>query len=724
MKIKFGILFYIFIACMSVSIAQAVELIYVTSSPQQSYAAQVLKKALLQKGYSLEKSNNGFVISLNINAKLLESEAFSVLPGATKITITGGDDRGIIYGSFAVAEAISNGTRLENITSIHEKPNYPLRAVKFDLPWDTYRHSLALDLHMETCKSLDYWKAFLDMMAENRLNSLSLWNLHPYPFMIKPKNFPEASPFNDVEMKTWKALFSGIFKMAGERAIEVYIIPFNIFVSPEFSKAHNVNMNNLDHQFFVSGDTSELVKRYTRECVTQMLQEYPGITGMGLTLGEGMGGMSPQQRENWMRETIIEGMRLSGRKLKLVHRIPFSSTTGSLGVTSIETEQLTRKAIEEEGAFSFLQPPIYADLKYNWSHALSTPTLVKVHGGKLYDTYFKPEPKNYKITWTARNEDIFCLRWGVPDFVRAHVAENNQSYTGGYFIGSETYIPAKDYFTSPGIKKTWKYAFERQWLYYKLWGRLLYNPGTPDAVFEAAFTRRYGQAGKLLLQASALAGKTPLRLASLFDFTMDLTLYSEGFMALDNAIKRVEYISINRLIKQPVTDPNYISVKDYVATIAAGDSFASQKITPVILINMLERDCHSALLLVKTIQTKGNTALMFEVADIKVWSNMGLHFAEKLKAAVALETYRISGGEANKQMAINHLKKALQYWDAIIAITRPLYNDMPLVHYSEQNGVRSKENQSLLFHWEKIRPEVAKDISIATSSMVDAGTKN
>ena len=34
---------------------------------------------------------------------------------------------------------------------------------------------------------------------------------------------------------------------------------------------------------------------------------------------------------------------------------------------------------------------------------------------------------------------------------------------------------------------------------------------------------------------------------------------------------------------------------------------------------------------------------MFEVADIKAWANMGLHFAEKLKGAVALQTYRCKG---------------------------------------------------------------------------------
>jgi hypothetical protein len=712
-----------FILCLFIAIpigfTQSVNVIYTKTSAQSTYAARMLEKALVNKGYTIATgTKDDFEIKLLVNSKKLTSEAFTVETATYKITITGGDDRGLIYGSLSVAEDIRNDTRLGKIQPRNEQPHYSLRAVKFDLPWDTYRHSYALDLHLETCKDTNYWKSFLDMMAENRLNSLSLWNLHPYTFMIKPKNFPEASPFNDAEMKEWKKLFTSIFRMAKERAIDTYIIPFNIFVSPEFSKAHNVNMDNLNHHFYVKGDTSALVKRYTRECVTQMLQEYPDITGMGLTLGEGMGEMSPQQREDWMRETIIEGMRLSGRKLKLIHRIPFSSTTSSMGVTSIDTEKLTRKAIDEEGEFSFLQTPVYADLKYNWSHAHSTPKLVKVHGGKLYDTYFVPEPKNYKISWTARNEDFFCLRWGVPDFVRAHIAENNQTFVGGYFIGSETYIPAKDYFTNPTIKVNWKYAFERQWLFYKIWGRLLYNPATPDAIFQAEFTRRFGKEGENLLKASALAGTTPLRLASLFDFTFDLTLYSEGFMAIDNDVKRLEYISVDKLINQPVTAPDYVSVKDFVDKTLSGGNFASAKITPPVLISMLERDCKAALDLVKNINTTNNTALMFEVADIKTWANLGLHFAEKLKGAIALQTYRTKGVAENKKIAINHLEKALGFWDVVVGITRPIYNNMPLVHLSEQNGERTKENQYLEFHWEKLRPDVARDIEIAKNAVV------
>lgn len=702
----------------SVAISQPVTIKYNKASLQSTYAAGKLEKALLLKGYTSTNAKGAAVIELSVSARQLGDEAYSIGVIGKQINVTGGDERGMIYGALSLAEEVSNGARLERIKSRSEKPHYTLRAIKFDLPWDTYRHSDALDLHYETCKDLNYWKAFLDMMIENRFNALSLWNLHPYTYMIRPKNFPEASAYTDSELKEWQTLFKGIFRMAKERAIDTYIIPFNIFVSPEFSKAHNVNIDNLQHDFFVKGDTSELVKRYTRECVTQMLQEYPEITGMGLTLGEGMGGMAPEQREEWMEETIIEGMRLTGRKLKLIHRIPFSSTTGSLGVTSIETEKLTRKVIDKQGNYSFLKSPIFADLKYNWSHAHSTPKLVKVHGGKLYDTYFKPEPENYKITWTARNEDFFCLRWGVPDFIRAHITTNNQSYVGGYMIGSETYIPAKDYFTKLGIGRNWKYAFERQWLFYMLWGRLLYNPKTADAAFQSAFISRYGNEGKNLLKAFSLAGKTPLRLGSLFDFTMDLTLYTEGFMALDDKVKRVEYISVDRLISQPVTDPDYVSVADYISAISSGTSFAANKVTPPLLASMLERDCNEALAVVKDINISGNPALLFEVADVKIWANMGLHFSEKLKGAVALQNYRKKGGEENKQNAINHLEKALKYWDELVRISRPIYNDMPLVHYSEQNGVRSEENKHLTFHWEKIRPDVAKDVEIAKNADV------
>lgn len=701
--------------CISKGFAQNVYLDYDQSLPEANYTARKLITALSDKGYSIsrERSQNDFQISFAVQSEE-DPEAYKIVVKGNEISVIGGDHRGMIYGGLSLVESLQNGIALKDIQSQSEKPHFPLRAIKHNTSWYSYRPSSALDLHYETLRDEKYWEAFMDMMAENRFNSLSIWNLHPFVFMIQATNFPEASPFNEEEMKEWKQLHQAIFRMAKERAIDTYIIPFNIFVSHEFAEAHQVAQQNVYPHYYVPGDTSEIVKRYTRESVTQVLQEYPELTGFGLTLGEGMAGMSPQQREDWISETYIEGMKMAGRPVKLVHRIPFSSTTESLGATSVELEQLTRDAIEREARLDFIKEPIWADLKYNWSHAHSTPTLVKVHGGEMFDTFYNPAPEGYKITYTARNEDFFALRWGVPDFIREHIATNSQDYVGGYFIGSETYIPAKDYFTAIDDPVDWNFAFERQWLFYKLWGRLLYNPTTPDSLFQAEFNSRYGEKGDNLLEAYALASSTQLRLASMYDATWDFTLYGEGFLALIGDSTR--YISVDRLINHPPLDPDYVSIKDYVAAKLSNGSFGAEKTTPSILINLLEEDSQKALNLVKDIEVADNTSLMYEVADVKAWSYLGLHLAEKLKGAIALESYRKSGGEKNKQEAIKYLQSALGHWDEVISITRPIYKDMPLTHYNASSHDRNDDN---LFHWALIRNEVANDIEIAKNAVVE-----
>jgi hypothetical protein len=124
--------------------------------------------------------------------------------------------------------------------------------------------------------------------------------------------------------------------------------------------------------------------------------------------------------------------------------------------------------------------------------------------------------------------------------------------------------------------------------------------------------------------------------------------------------------------------------------------------------------------LVKGIKTSENLSLMYEVADVKAWANLGLYFAQKLRGAVALQTYRSQGGEENKKMAVQHLQEALRFWDEVVSITRPIYNDMPLAAFTyPHKGVVSAINNNRRFHWEKLRPEVAQDVEIARNAMVN-----
>jgi len=678
-------------------------------SPQASYAARKLGEALRERGYEVRSATpgtTGLRVRLGIEPKRLGAEAFAVAPSKSVLTIEGGDARGLIYGALAAAEALSNGTRLEEIRAQSGAPRLEFRGIKFNTPWDTYRPSSALDQHYATARDVRFWEAFLDMMVENRFNAISLWTLHPFTYMIQPKNFPEASPWTPAQFEEWRGLYRSIFRLAKERGLDTYVVHWSIFVSEAFAKAHGVAKQSFYPHYYVPGDTSEIVKRYLRESVTQTLQEYPDLDGFGVSHGEGMADMTPVERQQWIDEVLIAGMLDAKRPVKLIHRVPFSSGTSSAPGVSRNVEEVTRAAIEKLG--EHFSGPIWVEMKFNWSHAHSTPRLVKVHGGHLGDTYFKPPPANYKVTWMARNEDFFALRWGVPDFIRAHIARNaSQSYV----VGSETYIPALDYFTALKEPVRWTWAFERQWLFYKLWGRLLYDPATPDRVFEDEFVRRYGRKARNLLRAYALASATQLRLASLYDSRWDFTLYGEGFLALQG--EHTKYISVDQLIRQPVMDPAYVSVADFVAATRSGTAMAPDRITPPALADQLERDNREALGLAGAVDPKDDASLLYEVADVKTWAHLGLHLAEKLRGAVALQTFRTGGAVEDQTRAIAHLELALAQWDEVVRITRPLYRDMKLTHYNHNFFVANDQN---LFHWALVRDEVAADLAIARAT--------
>lgn len=690
--------------------AQRVAIEHDAGDPQHAYAARRLAAALQAQGYNVVPADAGAIdrhVRLTIATSALGPEGFAIAPTDDGVTVGGGDDRGLIYGALQVVETLDTGTRLEALPELDGRPNQQFRAIKYNLPWETYRPSSALDQHYDTARDLEYWEAFLDMMVENRFNAITLWNMHPYTFMIRPRGFPEASPWTPEEMAEWQRLYRGILGMAKERGLDTYIVHWNIFVSRAFAEAHDVASENYYPYYYVDGDTSEVVRRYMRESVTQVLQEYPDLDGIGVSHGEGMGGMTPLQRQQWVDEVLVAGMLDAGRPVKLIHRVPFSSGTSSAPGASRDVEQVTREAMERLG--NRFDGPIWVEIKFNWSHGHSTPQLVKVHGGELGDTYFEPLPTNYRITWQIRNEDFFALRWGVPDFIREHVARNGTpEYVGGYFVGSESYIPALDYFTALDAPVDWRWAFERQWLFYKLWGRLLYDPATPDSVFQAEFIRRYGDRGRDLLRAYALSSATQLRLASLYDSRWDFTLYSEGFLALQG--DTTKYISVDRLTEQPTMDPSYVSVAEYVRTVAEGGTYPDERVTPPRLAAMLERDSRAALALVEGIDDRDDASLRYEVADVQVWAHLGLHLAEKLRGAVALQNYRLTGGEEHRSAAVAHLEAALAEWDEVIRITRPLYREMPLTHYNHNFFHANPDN---LFHWALIRDEVARDVEIA-----------
>ncbi|MDX2430760.1 MAG: hypothetical protein QNK35_07495, partial [Bacteroides sp.] len=525
------------------------------TNPQVAYGLRQLESLPLAGDWK---------ISTEINPDL-GSEAYSIRSKDNEVLVCGGDGSGVMYGLLQVKEQLEQGSA--QIMDMEEAPRFPFRAIKFNLPWSAYRKAKALEIHKETCRDLVFWESFLDMMVENRFNSLTLWSLHAFPYMIRNEKYPEACELSDEELADWTAFWTDLFAMAKERGIDTYLVNWNIFVSPSFTEYHQLDDFNLDdpNTHVGKGDTTDIIKDYIRTSVTQLLNTYPDLTGLGVSLGERMMHMSPEEREQWILDVFVEGIHQADRDARFIHRLPFSATANDGGSTSLSTEQMTRKAIEGID----LPDPILTEVKFNWSHGHSTPKLIHVHGGELGDTYWNPPPENYQLTWMIRNEDFFCLRWCEPDFIREHIKMNGQSYVGGYYLGSECYIPAKNYMTPPELSQG--YAFQRQWLYYMAWGRLLYNPDTPDETFIAACEARFGESGERLFEALKLGSRMPLRLATFFKGNWDFSLYSEGFLSFYAEEKTRGLITVNDLLSRDPMDPDYLSIPEYVDIMSAGD---------------------------------------------------------------------------------------------------------------------------------------------------------
>ena len=113
------------------------------------------------------------------------------------------------------------------------------------------------------------------------------------------------------------------------------------------------------------------------------------------------------------------------------------------------------------------------------------------------------KPRPYDLFWEIWGLGSHrILLWGSPDFARRIVSTVTLSNTLGFEVDAPP--TQKGYGNRPGrwdvfndaqsARKFWHWDFERYWFFYLLWGRLSYNPATPDAVWMHEMQVRFGAA--------------------------------------------------------------------------------------------------------------------------------------------------------------------------------------------------------------------------------------
>ena len=233
---------------------------------------------------------------------------------------------------------------------------------------------------------------------------------------------------------------------------------------------------------------------------------------------------------------------------------------------------------------------------------------------------------------------------------------------------------------------------------------------------KSAFDDRYGKGiGKKLINAYNLASKMPLRLASFHKATWDYTLYSEGFLApfappAGLYDKVSSFISIDELIDHPTLDSRYISISDYVQHLLSKTEIKDVT-TPLQLADSLEADGDQVLKMTKTLRSNATRALLCELDDLDTWAYLSKYFARKLRAGIALHTFRMSNDKPEQEKAVQLLSDCLNYWKKISEITKGHYNEVP--YLDDQSTANNPQNDGKTFSWSKYLPQVERDIEIA-----------
>ena len=178
--------------------------------PRVRFGAQRLNQALLQAGYDASvvpptaQAGDSRRIILQIATDSdregqPSSEGYRLRSeGQSTYHVTGFGASGVLYGCLELAERVAEIGTLPAELDVTESPAFKLRGPCIGMQLtsllpgrDTYEYPYTPE-NFPFFYDTDHWIAFLDMLVEKRLNTLYLWNGHPFASLVKLEDYPYA----------------------------------------------------------------------------------------------------------------------------------------------------------------------------------------------------------------------------------------------------------------------------------------------------------------------------------------------------------------------------------------------------------------------------------------------------------------------------------------------------------------------------------------------------
>jgi len=236
----------------------------------------------------------------------LKKEGFFIGTQKNTTLICGADGNGAIYGCREIIDRLHNSKKLTLPVSIADEPEMVMRGTCIGVQKPTYLPGRTVYEYPYTPETFPWfydknqWIEYLDMLVANRMNSLYLWNGHPFASLVKLKDYPFAVEVDEETFKKNEEIYSFLTKEADKRGIFVIQMFYNIIVSKPFAEHYGILTQDRNRPI------TPLISDYTRKSIAAFVEKYPNI-GFLITLGEAMD--TYEDDVKWFTETIIPGVK-------------------------------------------------------------------------------------------------------------------------------------------------------------------------------------------------------------------------------------------------------------------------------------------------------------------------------------------------------------------------------------------------------------------------------
>ena len=632
---------------------------------REKYAAEYLQKKLTAMGYEVTPKK-GLNITLN-NAGNGPAEGYAITKDEKgRIVVSGNDATGVIYGCVELADRIHQKGSLD-IEPTTETPQMVMRGTCIGLQKTVYLPGHAVYEYPYTPENFPWfydkqeWVKYLDMMVENKMNSLYLWNGHPFASLVKLKDYPFALEVDEETFKKNEEIFSFLTHEADKRGIWVIQMFYNIILSKPFADHYGLKTQDRNRPI------TPLISDYTRKSIAAFIENYPNV-GLLVCLGEAMATI--EDDVTWMKETIIPGIKDGLKRLEVRGERLENTAIPPIVLRSHDTDGplVLKESLP-------LYPNIYTMSKYT-GESLTT----YEPGGPWGETHRQlAEAAPVHIDNVHILANLEPWRWSSPAFIEKTVqAMHRVHHSKGLHL-----YPQASYWDWPYTADKLPNGerlkqLDRDWMWYQAWGRYAWDceRGEDKAYWKQQLAEYYGIdtiAAEHLLNAYDEAGEIAPKLLRRFGITegnRQTLLLGMTMAQLVNPYKFTIYPGFYESC-----GPQGEKLIEYVEKEYKGEKHVGE--LPLDIVDQCVRHGLNAVQemakAMRATPTQHADELRRVYNDIWCYNKFAMSFRWKVKAAEQVLNYKWTKDVKYLDAAVPLLEKSMEQWRALCSMTDSTY---------------------------------------------------